>query len=261
MNDAIQYALMSADAYELDDSQHLPVELITRDWERQELTKEQKNSMGQYFYAKIFINRAWNKIAVAYRGSVNYDNWKQNRDIYLWNEFVRYDGLANIVVGFAEDYAKDNLEPNYQIILTGHSLGGFMAMAVAVRRHPMRVKAIAFDAPGIRGVKNLPEIDLIPAEVAKLLPQDDRPNIQNIIVQDSVLSVARNFRRDGGVIKEIRSADHQALIDQICDIKSKYHSENTTHGHPYSNTACQVSLHSINNIIEMLRQHKLEIIV
>jgi len=108
------------------------------------------------FFARLYGNPHWGESIIAYRGTVGAINLNANAHIAI-NEWGSYDDNAIAFLDEAQKWMAAATKENSQFynqfpLLTGHSLGGYLAQVAA--DYEWGLKAIIFDAPGIAGLYN-----------------------------------------------------------------------------------------------------------
>jgi hypothetical protein len=144
---AMNYALMANDAYENEQSKHLPpgVRRI-RDWEdvmrangvsEADLRAIRKSG----FYAAVYKNDKTGEVTIAYRGTVGADDWGTNfraRFVTPLSKVpLQYRAAGELAGMVRSEYSRN-------ISLTGHSLGGSLASYAGIEAHIPQV--ITFNA-------------------------------------------------------------------------------------------------------------------
>ncbi|WP_176392066.1 DUF6792 domain-containing protein [Marininema halotolerans] len=110
-----------------------------------------RKDLGTGFQAIAVKNKKTGEVIIAYRGSdtENYgaDWWGQNYS--LWSQD---NGLQDVSAKeFVEEVKKNPKTKNSSIVLTGHSLGGYLAQKAAKETG---LPAVTYNAPGLKPTSN-----------------------------------------------------------------------------------------------------------
>ena len=290
MTPAYVYALLSKDVYKSNNAP-LSCELRGRGWLRHELTAHEEAHFAKGFYGRIYWNKKRNEIVVAFRGTVRgeMENWKKNFEIVFLKKKGRYHDNANDLVDRAKKASRGfNLRANYRLTLTGHSLGGMMAMILAAENPQLR--AIAFDSPGVGGVDGIPITEIKEYQESKMdcggsaggfnaifsagngcrvtswpvhkTVKKQYSNIQNIIVSGSALSsLGTHVGHVSALNLKTKACEADELVEVYFSSAPSLPGEYAGHLVRRAVNCAVIELHQITHITEKLRQQVIEIAV
>ena len=141
--------------------------------------EETKATKARFF---MYKDNDRKRIIIAVRGSNNLRNWLSNLEIQMrhnnWFDHKIHSGFLTIA---QEIYSliKQDIDPSYEIALTGHSMGGAVSAIIAAYLHKegYKVEAITFAQPRVTdndGAAKMQEVNLnrivIDGDVVNMLP-------------------------------------------------------------------------------------------
>jgi Ca2+-binding RTX toxin-like protein len=153
------------------------------------------------FSAVLFENNLTHEKVLAIRGTQptdQYDWLTDLVDIAIYGSVTLSPQYVSLELFYQQLLSSGNLGPNEQIVVTGHSLGGFLAAAFAARHDAIVSAAYTFNAPGFGGTQAemLSWLGIVSGDIAN-------SKITNVRAQDG-LSIAAGLGQMLGVMRDVR---------------------------------------------------------
>jgi hypothetical protein len=172
-------------------------------WQRLQESSLTKDEYSKGFFARLYGHAYFKETVVAYRGTSIFRWGDIDADFKLkFHKSSAYDHDAIVYYDQAHHYLMTESHGNYIKLpmLTGHSLGGYLAQVVAIKNADKKPLSVAFNAPGPGGAY----ID----DIGYIDPSIHYDHIYNYALwQDKVHRVGAQV----GHLQEVRNPHHDCF--------------------------------------------------
>ena len=156
-----EYALMSDRSYHpgntWENDKETNRQLRNKTWEIFKVSNHLKRLGDIGFGAHAFYNRSANEMVIAFRGTKEGKNIRTDLMAWLWSgRDIVFSAALEFLQDVQEEMGKKGIAGPIKLVLTGHSLGAWLAECTLwqIRHDPSKVKkfrdieAVTFDSPG-----------------------------------------------------------------------------------------------------------------
>ena len=156
-----EYALMSDRSYHpgnrWEDNEETDRQLRNKTWEIFKVSNHLQALGDIGFGAHAFYNPTANEMVIAFRGTKEGKNIRTDLMAWLWSKSdIVFSAALKFLQSVQEEMGEKNISVPIKLVLTGHSLGAWLAECTLwqIRHDPSKVKkfrdieAVTFDSPG-----------------------------------------------------------------------------------------------------------------